>query len=176
MGTMSPMSKQKPRKVEKRRQARTERKNSKRKERRRTQAREKHRIMSRQKDIDNLTSDIEAKQKDLQGLQVKVQTYSQEIQEIITATLKKVGVFEKVNKLEEERRVFQQEAQHKANTLQTEIQDLSKMRNWLVGQEQAEKGDKKADLEVVKDDDHDHDHVNKDEDDDDEDVPAKPEL
>lgn len=97
--------------------------------------------MSRQKDIDNLTADIEAKQKELQELQRKVQTYSQEVQETITATLKKAGVFEKVNKLEEERRTFQQEAQQKAQQLQADMNDLAKMRNWLVGQENAEKAE-----------------------------------
>lgn len=135
------MPKNKDRQTLKRRQIRGQRKNAKRKERRQIQAREKHRLMSRQKDIDNLSAEIEAKQKELRELQTKVTTYSQEVQEAITATLKKAGVYDKVNKMEEERRSFQQEAQQRANTLQAQINDLAKMRNWLVGQDKADEDD-----------------------------------
>jgi len=132
------MTKKKDPQVLKRHRVRGLRKNAERKGRRQILAKEKHKIMSRQKDIDNLTKDIESKQKELQGLQAKVQTYSQEATETITALLKKAKLFEKIHKLEEDRRVFQQEAQQKATTIQSEIQDLSKMRNWLVGQDKAE--------------------------------------
>lgn len=134
------MTKKKDRAGQKRRQARKARKNRQRKERRQALAKEKHNAMSRQKDIDKLTREITEKQQELNATAQKAQTYSQEVTESVTAILKKAGVWAEINKLEEDRRQVQQEAQQKINKLQGEINDLNKTRAWLMGQDQADGG------------------------------------
>jgi len=93
-------------------------------------------MSQRQKDIDDIQTKIAKLQTEQQEIAQKYQTYHGEVQEKITGLLKGAGIFEKVNELENGRQQVQQEAQQKGMALQQQVQDLMKMRAYLLERQQ----------------------------------------
>jgi len=96
--------------------------------------------MSRQKDVEALNKEISALEAKLQDIMKKWQTYAQEVDATVKAILTEAGVWDKVRDMEVEKGETKQKAQQKLNETQAELQDKIKIRNYLLGRDNMEKG------------------------------------
>ena len=96
--------------------------------------------MSREKDVEALNKEIIALEAKLQDIMKKWQTYAQEVDATVKAILTEAGVWDKVRDMEVEKGETKKKAQQKLNETQAELQDKIKIRNYLLGRDNMEKG------------------------------------
>lgn len=94
--------------------------------------------MSRQKDLNYIENQIQKLRGEAVKIQEAFQAYSVDMGQVIRDILTKAGVWEEINKLEEERLASRNRMQTKIQQLNQEAADLQKVRNFLLGREQQE--------------------------------------
>lgn len=93
----------------------------------------------RQADLAHLEGQIKELASEMQQVRTAYQTYHGEVAVTIKDIMTKAGVFNEVNELERERVAAGERAQKKAQELQQKMQELQKIRAFLVSREQTDK-------------------------------------
>jgi hypothetical protein len=101
----------------------------------------------RKADLAHVEAQLKELGDEMRQIQKTYQTYHSEVQDTVKDIMVEAGVFEQVNKLEQERAEAGERAQKKIQALQQKAQDLQRIRAFLVGREQIDQAEEKSEAE-----------------------------
>jgi len=97
-------------------------------------------VPSRHEDLTYCETEVQKLRAEAVSIRESFQKYEVEVGQAIREILVEAGVFEEVNKLEEDRQTARQRFQQKLKGLNEQATDLQKIRDFLLGREQEQPG------------------------------------